>query len=184
MALTRSQQMARIRGRDTSPERILRQELWRTGLRYRLQVKTAGGRPDLVFPKARVAVFIDGCFWHGCPEHYVRPRTKDEFWSAKLRENVERDVKQTAELEQGGWRVCRLWEHEVWEDPLGAARRVAEAVKGSDWKPPLDWRVIRVEALEGPGDMERRHLRELRSCADGTFVVQKRSTRKWSRKVR
>ena len=184
MALTRSQQMARIRGRNTSPELILRQELWRAGLRYRLHVKTPGGRPDLVFTKSRVAVFIDGCFWHGCPEHYVRPRTKDEFWSAKLRENVERDAKQTAELEQQGWRVCRFWEHEVWEDPVGVARQVTSAISGAGWRPSFCWRVIQVDALGGPDDLERRHLRELRSCADQKVVVQKRSTRKWSRKVR
>lgn len=184
MALTRSQQMARIRGRDTSPERLLRSEVWRAGLRYRLHARTPAGRPDLVFPRQRVAVFIDGCFWHGCPEHYVRPRTRDEFWSTKLVENVERDARQTRELEEHGWRVCRLWEHEVWEDPTGATSRVIAAVTSPEWHPPPDWRVVRVDALGGPEDLERRHLRELKGCAPEKDVVQSRSTRKWSRKAR
>ncbi|HYO69174.1 MAG TPA: very short patch repair endonuclease, partial [Archangium sp.] len=87
MGLTRSEQMSRIRGKDTSPERLLRSALWRAGLRFRLQSRTPYGRPDVVFSKARVAVFIDGCFWHGCPDHYVRPRTRNDFWSSKLLEN-------------------------------------------------------------------------------------------------
>ena len=62
------------------------------------------------------AVFVDGCFWHGCPDHYVRPRTKNEFWDAKLKENVDRDRRQTVELTQLGWRVVRVWEHQVWEE--------------------------------------------------------------------
>lgn len=184
MALTRSQQMARIRGVNTSPEWMLRRELWKKGFRYRLHARTPIGRPDLIFPSARVAVFIDGCFWHGCPEHYVRPRTRDEFWSRKLTENVERDARQTLELERQGWRVCRLWEHEVWEDVASAGSRVGKAVTAAQWHPPLDWRVVRVEALGGPEDLERRYLRELKHCAPEKVVVQKRSTRKWSRRVR
>lgn len=184
MALTRSQQMARIRGGNTSPEWMLRRELWRRGFRYRLHARTPVGRPDLVFSGARVAVFIDGCFWHGCPGHYVRPRTRDEFWSSKLRENVERDSRQTVELERLGWRVCRLWEHEVWEDVADAVNRVSTAVTAEKWSPSLDWRVVRVEVLGGPEDLERRHLRELRHCAPEEVVVQKRSTRKWARRAR
>lgn len=184
MAQSRSEQMARIRGRDTSPERQLRRELWRQGLRYRLHVRTPAGRPDLVFPGARIAVFIDGCFWHGCPDHYVRPRTRDDFWSKKLLGNVERDARQTLALEEQGWRVCRLWEHEVWEDVASAVTRVSTAVTAVKWHCPLDWRVVRVEPLGGPEDLERRYLRELRNCAPERVVVQSRSTRKWSRRAR
>src|SRR4051812_21964937 len=117
MALTRSEQMARIRGVNTTPELRLRARLWSTGLRYRLHLRTPAGRPDLVIPGAQVAVYIDGCQWHGCPKHYVRPRSKDEFWAAKLHENVARDLRQTQQLEALGWRVLRFWEHEVWEEP-------------------------------------------------------------------
>jgi DNA mismatch endonuclease, patch repair protein len=184
MALTRSQQMARIRQRHTSPETLLRAELWKRGLRYRLHAKTPSGRPDVVFSSKRVAVFIDGCFWHGCPEHYVRPRSKNEFWAAKLSQNVGRDIRQTEELERQGWRACRLWEHEVFEDVARAASQVAAAVMDSEWTPPCSWRVVNVEPIPGTEDLERRSLRELRNCAEPKVVVQKRSTRKWSRKSR
>src|SRR5262245_56530052 len=116
MALTRSEQMARIRAKDTSPERLLRCALWRAGLRYRLHRRTETALPDLVFRRDRVVVFVDGCFWHGCPEHYVRPRSRGEFWDTKLARNVERDRAQTRDLEARGWRVCRIWEHAVFEN--------------------------------------------------------------------
>src|SRR5215211_8176900 len=105
--------MARVKGKNTSPERILRSALWRNGLRYRLDYKVPAGRPDIVFPGPKVAVFVDGCFWHGCPAHYSRPRSQQEFWSEKLAANVERDRRQTLELESRGWRVVRVWEHEI-----------------------------------------------------------------------
>lgn len=87
------------RSQHTRPEVLLRQALWRAGLRYRLHTRTPVGRPDIVFPRQKVAIFIDGCFWHGCPEHYVRPRSRPEFWAAKLLTNFERDHRQTRELE-------------------------------------------------------------------------------------
>src|SRR5580692_10585444 len=109
MGLSRSEQMARIRSRNTTPERVLRGLLWSAGLRYRLHATTPAGRPDIVFPGTRVAVFVDGCFWHGCPDHYVRPRSSSDFWSRKLLENFKRDGAQTERLEALGWRVCRIW---------------------------------------------------------------------------
>src|SRR5215475_6215393 len=98
MVLTRSEQMARIRGAHTSPEVELRSLLWRSGLRYRLHVKALPGRPDLVLSRSRVAVFVDGCFWHGCPDHYVRPRSRTRFWAEKLSQNVQRDCQQHCQL--------------------------------------------------------------------------------------
>lgn len=90
--------MARIRGKDTGPEVALRRALWQAGLRYRLGMRVEGTRPDLTFPRARLVVFVDGCFWHGCPLHYVRPRTKEEFWALKLAVNTDRDRRQTVLL--------------------------------------------------------------------------------------
>src|SRR5690606_18670181 len=110
---SRSGVMSRIRGRDTAPELLVRREVWRRGLRYRVSHRIGRARADFAFPGHRVAVFIDGCFWHGCPDHYVRPRTRTLFWAAKLRENVSRDQRQTRELEREGWRVIRAWEHEA-----------------------------------------------------------------------
>jgi DNA mismatch endonuclease (patch repair protein) len=149
MALSRSEQMSRIRGTNTTPERLLRQALWAAGLRYRLNGRTSSGRPDLLFAGAKVAVFIDGCFWHGCPAHYVRPRTREEFWSAKLRGNVERDQRQTASLEAEGWRVLRIWEHEVVEDVRATVNRVRAVLSEPDWTPAPAPRVVEVRPVEG-----------------------------------
>src|SRR3954471_18689778 len=90
-----SERMARVARRDTAPELALRRELHRLGLRYRVDVAPAPSRSrrraDVVFSRQRIAVFVDGCFWHGCEEHGVRPRANAEYWRAKLRRNVERD---------------------------------------------------------------------------------------------
>src|SRR5262245_35460834 len=98
MPLSRSEQMARIRSCNTSPEILLRRALWREGLRYRLHVRTVTARPDLVLAHYRTAVFIDGCFWHGCPEHYVPPRSSSLYWAEKLATNVSRDIRQSRAL--------------------------------------------------------------------------------------
>src|SRR5947209_20230456 len=102
-------------GRDTKPEVRLRSELHRRGLRFRKHLTiTAAGvrvRPDIVFPRQRVAVFVDGCFWHGCEEHGNLPRHNSEYWVAKISHNHDRDRVVTAALEASGWQVLRLWEH-------------------------------------------------------------------------
>jgi len=179
MGLTRSQVMSRIRGRDTEPERVVRRLLWHRGLRYRLHSKTTAGRPDLVFPGPRVAVFVDGCFWHGCPAHYVRPRSSGAFWADKLAANVHRDVTQTRRLEEEGWRVCRVWEHEVFEHPERVARRIERAVRLPRWRPPASWRIERVVETNPDADMERRFMREIRDREPPRTEVRRRSTRKW-----
>ena len=94
--------MARVRARDTKPEALLKRLLRARGLRYRLHLRVDGCQPDLVFKGARLAVFVDGCFWNACPDYYVPPRTRDRFWREKLLTNVERDVRQTRELEERG----------------------------------------------------------------------------------
>jgi DNA mismatch endonuclease (patch repair protein) len=104
--------MARIRGKDTRPELKLRKALWAAGLRYRLSVKLPG-RPDLVFPGKKVALFVDGCFWHGCPLHYSAPKTRFEFWATKLKDNITRDQRVDAELAQIGWSVVHVWQHDL-----------------------------------------------------------------------
>ena len=144
MPLSRSEQMSRIRGKDTRPELVLRSALWRSGLRYRLGRTVLGTRPDLVFPKNRVAVFVDGCFWHGCPEHYTRPRSSSGFWAQKLRANVDRDARQTSTLESAGWRVVRVWEHDVWSNTQEVIGLVCLALTSRTWNPEADWRVLSV----------------------------------------
>jgi len=178
-AATRSAVMSRIRSRDTRPEIRLRKALWARGLRYRLQVKPPTGRPDIVFKGARVAVFVDGCFWHGCPQHYVRPRSREEFWSNKLRENVGRDCRQTRDLEQADWRVCRFWECEVWEQLDRVVDTIHQAVRHGRWSPEDAWRVQHVTPLDPEGAMECRELTLLRDPARHRSVEQPRSTKKW-----
>ena len=125
--------MAANRRRDTGIERAVRSRLHAEGLRFRvdLPVRPEGAvrpiRPDVVFPKQRVAVFIDGCFWHGCPQHGTLPETTNvEYWTAKIAENRVRDARHDSELTGGGWTVVRVWEH---EDPETVARRVASLVR-------------------------------------------------------
>ena len=175
----RSALMRRIRSKDTKPEVILRRALWASGLRYRLQARAPAGRPDVVFPGPKVAVFIDGCFWHGCPAHYVRPRTRTEFWSDKLRTNVRRDQRISAALCDAGWRVCRLWEHEVYEGLDEVVGFVELAVRGTTWAPGNPWRVVEVVPLDERGEMERRFLEQLYEPIHRLYVEQRRHTRKW-----
>lgn len=121
----RRQMMSRIKGRDTAPELSLRRKTWALGLRYRLQYRIGRTRPDMVFVGAKLAVFVDGCFWHGCPLHSTIPKNNRDFWEHKLRRNRERDAENTQWLEAEGWRVLRLWEHEVETSPADCARRIA-----------------------------------------------------------
>lgn len=114
-ALTRSEVMARVRGRDTSPEIRVRRALWRAGLRYRLQARELSGRPDIVFRQAKVAIFVHGCFWHRHPEceHARMPKSRQDFWEGKLAGNVTRDARNRAELIAAGWTVLTIWECET-----------------------------------------------------------------------
>lgn len=180
MGLSRSQNMARILAADTSPEKLIRRALWHSGFRYRIQHVVNGIKTDLAFPKERVALFVDGCFWHGCPEHYVRPRSNPGFWSKKLRQNVERDRRQTQELENNGWQVCRFWEHEVHEALPSVLGRVKSALNQVPSNQRADdWRVVSVTPLDENGDYERRLLVSLRQPKMTRKMDQKRHTRKW-----
>jgi DNA mismatch endonuclease (patch repair protein) len=126
----RSETMRRVRSKDTSCEILLRRELHRRGLRYRLHTKLSG-KPDLVFASARVVVFVDGCFWHGCPEHCRVPSTNREYWERKIARNRERDGAATATLRREGWSVIRIWEHRI-VNPAhlrAAAGRIERAVR-------------------------------------------------------
>lgn len=112
-----SARMSRIPKRDTKPELALRRELHRRGRRFFVDRAVVPGRQraDLVFPGPRLAVFVDGCFWHACPEHPRTPRTNVEWWTAKLQRNVARDRQTDADLAEAGWAVVRVWEHETAE---------------------------------------------------------------------
>lgn len=115
--------MSRNKGTDTKPEVILRKALWRLGLRYQIRSKLPG-KPDIVLPRWKAVVFIDGCFWHGCPDHFQEPRQNAAFWRTKLSKNRARDRQVNEELSAAGWRVYRIWEHEVRSDVAGCAMRL------------------------------------------------------------
>src|SRR5947209_1999356 len=116
------------RRRDTSPERELRSALHTRGWRFRVDlvvpVDGERARPDLVFTRRRVAVFVDGCFWHSCPVHGKAPLSNQSYWGPKLARNTERDRLDTERLERAGWKVVRLWEHV----PLDVALELVEQV--------------------------------------------------------
>jgi DNA mismatch endonuclease (patch repair protein) len=118
------------RRRDSEAELAVRRALHRAGHRYRVDfpIRLSGERPirpDIVFTRARLVVFIDGCFWHGCNEHGSRPTTNADYWAAKIALNKARDRRQKQALERGGWVVVRIWEH---EPPEAAAQRVTAAL--------------------------------------------------------
>lgn len=117
------------RGRDTGPERAVRSALHRRGMRFRTHVRlldTYRGSVDIVFATPRVAVFIDGCFWHGCPIHWYPPRAHRSFWVEKVLRNRDRDVVVSRQLEAAGWLVIRIWEHDSVDE---ATDRIERAVK-------------------------------------------------------
>lgn len=111
----RSKNMRAVKNKDTDLELALRKELWRAGFRYRVHYKMFG-HPDIVFPKLKVAVFCDGCFWHGCPKCNEIPDQNQSFWLAKIRKNKQRDVFVTRELTKQGWLVLRYWGCEIKSD--------------------------------------------------------------------
>lgn len=123
----RSHCMSRIRGKDTKPEITLRKALWARGVRYRKQYKITG-KPDLAFPGKKVAVFVDGCFWHGCPDHSSIPKKNTDFWQSKLQKNIERDKNVSNILESEGWMVMRFWEHEIKKNVNDVAEQILEVL--------------------------------------------------------
>lgn len=128
----RSWNMSRIRSANTKPEIILRSVLHRLGFRFRVHRRDLPGRPDIVLPKYHTIIFVHGCFWHqhpGCVEA-VRPKSNENYWTAKLEGNVKRDKKNCQALRHEGWRVFRFWECEIEKDPIRIATRIAKVLRG------------------------------------------------------
>jgi len=126
------------RTRDTAPELAVRRLLHARGLRYHVDrppLPRMRRRADIVFPTARVAVYIDGCFWHGCPDHGNKPRSNDNYWTAKLAGNRARDTETDRLLTEAGWQVLRAWEH---QEPASVAAAVEAIVR--DARRPPGWR--------------------------------------------
>ena len=125
----RSQLMSKIRSKNTQPEVLLRQYLWAKGVRgWRLHKKLPG-RPDLYFGPKKVAVFIDGCFWHKCPECYRAPKSNKRFWNAKIRRNIARDLETDVTLREMGVTTLRFWEHDVKKSIEKCYKKVRRALK-------------------------------------------------------
>lgn len=120
--------MKAAKPRNTAPEKALRSALHRMGLRFRLYekpVETLNRKADIVFRSAKVAIFVDGCFWHGCPIHGTQAKANAEFWAQKIKQNQERDLDTTSRLEAAGWIVIRVWEH---EDPEEVSQKIYDIV--------------------------------------------------------
>lgn len=120
--------MKSAKPRDTVPEKALRSELHKRGLRYRVDVrpiKNLNRRADIVFRFAKIAIFVDGCFWHGCPKHGTQAKSNAEFWENKIKRNRERDEETNQLLKKAGWKVIRVWEH---ENPEKASAKIQKIV--------------------------------------------------------
>ena len=128
---TRSFNMSRIRGKNTKPEVLLRSLLHRAGLRFRLHVADMPGKPDIVLPRYKAAVFVNGCYWHrhqGC-RYCTTPATNADFWNKKFEGNVSRDANKQKQLQEAGWRVFVIWECELRHDAEKTAAQLADAIR-------------------------------------------------------
>lgn len=121
----RSKIMAAIRSKNTSPEIALRKALWARGFRY--QIHYGKEKIDIAFPSKKLAIFVDGCFWHSCPLHSHLPKSRKDYWIPKLAKNVQRDEAKNARLKAAGWMVIRFWEHEL-TDINSALERIKGAM--------------------------------------------------------
>ncbi|MDD5186800.1 MAG: very short patch repair endonuclease [Methanoregula sp.] len=127
----RKHNMSCIHGKNTEPEIIFRKILWSQGIRgYRIHYNLPG-KPDIVFTKKKIAIFIDGCFWHKCPVCFQEPETRKEFWMKKIQSNVDRDKKVDERLKDEGWTVFRFWEHDVRKNPDAIVKVISKMIEKS-----------------------------------------------------
>ncbi len=128
--LTRSQQMARVKSKNTSFEMMLRRELWRRGLRYRANDKTIFGKPDIVFKGKKIAVFVDSEFWHGkdYPNGRNIPKENNDYWVKKIERNIARDKEVNRTLKKEGWKVIRIWSKDLKKNVSGFADMIQKAI--------------------------------------------------------
>jgi DNA mismatch endonuclease, patch repair protein len=130
--MTRSEIMRQVGGKNSAAERALRSALHAAGLRFRLHRRVEGVVADIVFPGSRVLVFVDGCFWHGCPRHATFPKTNTGYWLPKLAENKDRDRRQSARFRKCGWKVFRVWEHDCLLPRTGIVAKILAACRKGD----------------------------------------------------
>ena len=120
--------MSQIKNKNTKPEIIVRKLIWKEGYRYRIGHGLIG-KPDMVFPFFRVVVFIDGCFWHGCLKHCRMPLSNIKYWKQKIFGNKKRDSKINRSLRKEGWKVVRVWEHNVKNNPQKTITKIIDCLK-------------------------------------------------------
>ncbi len=127
----RSHIMSRIRGKDTTPEKIIRTALHKGGYRYSLKhrFKEIRCTPDIVMVSRKACIFVDGCFWHGCPRCFKAPKSNRRYWEPKIKRNKERDKKQNRYLKKQGWKVIRIWEHEINNNLKKAVEKAINKIK-------------------------------------------------------
>jgi len=127
--------MKKIKSSNTKPEFNIRSKLHRAGYRFRknyiININGSRCKPDIVFTKIKLAIFIDGCFWHCCPEHGHLPKSNEHYWKPKLDRNKARDAEDTNLLINGGWNVVRIWEHEPIEYAIGIITSTIQIIKGA-----------------------------------------------------
>lgn len=129
----RSHNMSMIKSRNTRPELIIRKLLSLNGIRgYRINYKLVG-KPDIVFTKYKLAVFIDGCFWHKCPQCFKQPENNKEFWEKKIEGNVRRDKTVNNKLRKDGWKVLRFWEHLLRKDNISVYKMIYKELKSREY---------------------------------------------------
>ena len=127
----RKYNMSRIKGKNTGPEVKLRKMLFAKGIRgYRIHYDLLG-KPDIVFVKKKIVIFIDGCFWHKCPVCFQEPETRKEFWMKKIQSNVERDIRVNELLQIEGWKILRFWEHDMRKKPDEIVLKISEILERS-----------------------------------------------------
>lgn len=146
--------MSHIKNKNTKPELLLRRALWKEGLRYRLHYSHLPGKPDLVFAGSKVVVFIDGCFWHGCPIHGALPKTNQDFWKQKIYKNIKRDREVSNTLQEKGWKVLRFWQHELKKELPEVVSRIRQFVKPRNEIEHINYQAYRFEPVRTIADTE------------------------------
>ena len=169
----RSYNMSRIRSRNTTPERTVRRELWGRGYRYRLNDRRLPGTPDLVLPKYRAVIFINGCFWHGhhgCTK-YVVPKTNEAFWREKIARNIARDELNAQRLDTLAWTVITVWECELGKNTDATIDRIEADLRAAKEKYDK-WTALRRESREYAREQARKH-REILALVEAELNLPK-----------
>lgn len=127
----RSEIMSKVRSKDSKIEIEFRKKLWGAGFRYRKNSGKYFGKPDVVLPKYNTVIFIDSCFWHGCEKHGSMPQTREKFWRVKIKRNKERDKEVNKYYRKAGWKIMRVWEHDIKKNLNMAAKAALGKLKSS-----------------------------------------------------